>query len=200
MKNNSFLSKTKYAVLMLLTSCFGSVKSRPDDSTATKETNTANMPSIYSFQVKTLDGKTIDFSQYKGKKLLIVNTASKCGFTHQYEDLEKLNKQHGDKVTILGFPCNDFGAQEPGTNEEIGAFCQKNYGVSFQMFDKVDVKGEGKAPIYVWLTDKNKNGWNDKEPSWNFCKYLINEKGELVNFFGSSVEPMGKEMLDAINK
>lgn len=181
---------------MLLTSCFGTVKSRPDSA----QTKDSKMPSIYDYKVKALDGKTIDFSQYKGKKLLIVNTASKCGFTHQYEDLEKLHKLHGDKLTIVGFPCNDFGGQEPGSNEEIGAFCQKNYGVSFQMFDKVDVKGEGKAPIYEWLTDKNKNGWNDKEPSWNFCKYLIDEKGVLVNFFGSSVEPLGKEMLDAINK
>ena len=158
------------------------------------------MKTIYSFSVKTLEGHTIDFSQYKGKKLLIVNTASHCGFTPQYEDLEKLHKQYGDKVTVLGFPCNDFGAQEPGSNEEIGAFCKKNYGVSFQMFDKVHVKGNDKAPLYAWLTDIKQNGWNDKEPSWNFCKYLINEKGELVNFFGSSVGPMSEELLEAINK
>lgn len=182
---------------MLLTSCFSTVKSRPDSSQTKAD---AQMPSIYDFKIKTLDGKTIDFAQYKGKKLLIVNTASKCGFTPQYEDLEKLNKEYGSKITILGFPCNDFGGQEPGTNEEIGAFCQKNFGVTFQLFDKVDVKGEGKAPIYDWLTDPKKNGWNDKEPSWNFCKYLINEKGELVNFYGSGVKPFDKEIIDEINK
>ncbi len=198
MKKQLLFSLAALSVAMLMTSCFGKIKSRPENTTSTTE-NTNGM-SFYDFKLKTLDGKELDFSQFKGKKVLIINTASKCGFTPQYEDLEKLHETHGDKVTLIGFPCNDFGGQEPGTNEEIGAFCSKNYGVKFQMMDKVDVKGKNISPLYTWLTDKNKNGWNDQAPSWNFCKYLINEKGELVNFFGSSVNPMGKEILEAINK
>src|SRR5687767_8038154 len=121
--------------------------------------------SIYDFKVRSLDGKEIDFSAYKGKSLLIVNTASKCGFTSQYADLEKLYEEHGDKVTVLGFPANNFLWQEPGSNDEIASFCQKNYGVTFQMFEKISVKGRDQHPLYQWLTAKT-----GKIPSWNFCK------------------------------
>ncbi len=156
--------------------------------------------SLYDFKVKSLEGKVVDLSIYKGKKVVILNTASKCGFTPQYADWEAFYKSHKDKVVVLGFPSNEFGGQEPGSDSEISSFCQKNYGVSFPMFSKVVVKGDGKCDLYKWLTTKELNGWNDKEPSWNFCKYLINEKGELVNFFASKVKPDSEEFLAAINK
>jgi glutathione peroxidase len=157
--------------------------------------------SFYDFKVKSLDGKqTIDFSIYKGKKVVLLNVASKCGFTPQYADWEKFHKENGGNVVVLGFPANEFGGQEPGSNDEIGAFCQKNYGVSFQMFEKVVVKGQSKHPLYQWLSTKDLNGWNDKEPSWNFCKYLVNEKGELTNFFASNVKPSSAEFQAALKK
>lgn len=154
--------------------------------------------SIYDFKLMDINGQEVDFSQFKGKKLLLVNVASKCGYTPQYTDLQKLHEQYGEKVTIIGFPANNFGGQEPGSNEEIAEFCSTNYGVTFKMMDKVSVKGADKAPLYRWLSDKDMNGWNDKEPSWNFCKYFINEKGELVKFFPSSVKPMDKDILSLI--
>ena len=161
--------------------------------------NTATPPAasdFYSFKVKTLDGGELDFATLKGKKVLIVNTASKCGYTPQYAGLEQLHQQYKDKnVVVIGFPANDFMAQEPGTNAEIGAFCSKNYGVTFPIMDKVTVVGGAKAPVYQWLSSKAKNGWNDQEPSWNFCKYLVNEKGELVSFFTSKTEPMSDEIV-----
>lgn len=154
--------------------------------------------SIYDFKMKDINGQEVDFSQFKGKKLLLVNVASKCGYTPQYEDLQKLHEQYGEKVTVIGFPANNFGGQEPGTNDEIKEFCSTKFGVTFKMMDKVSVKGADKAPLYRWLSDKDMNGWNDKEPSWNFCKYFINEKGELVKFFPSSVKPMDKDILALI--
>lgn len=154
--------------------------------------------SFYDFKMKDINGQEVDFSQFKGKKLLLVNVASKCGYTKQYEDLQKLHQEHGDEVTIIGFPANNFGGQEPGTNEEIKEFCSSKFGVTFMMMDKISVKGDDKAPLYKWLSDKNLNGWNDKEPTWNFCKYFINEKGELVKFFASSVKPMDEEILQLI--
>ncbi|MEM1134302.1 MAG: glutathione peroxidase [Bacteroidota bacterium] len=156
--------------------------------------NTMQSDSFYDFKVNAIDGQEIDFSIYKNKKILIVNTASKCGYTPQYEDLQWLHENHGDKVVILGFPANNFGGQEPGANEEIAGFCKKNYGVTFQMFEKVDVVGKNQHPLYQWLTIPEKNGWNEQAPTWNFCKYLINEKGELVKFFGSGVNP-GEESI-----
>ena len=183
--------------LSILFSCVTDIDhtSRPEDNSSSTGDS-----SFYSFKVKSLEGEEIDFSKYKGKKVLIVNTASKCGFTPQYEELQKLHIQHGDKVTVLGFPCNQFGGQEPGTSAQIGEFCKKNYGVSFQLFEKVDVKGDHQHPLYKWLTTKSLNGWNDKAPGWNFCKYLINEKGELVDFYGSTVSPTGKKILSGIEK
>jgi glutathione peroxidase len=154
--------------------------------------------SIYEFKMNDIDGKEIDFSTYKGKKLLLVNVASKCGYTPQYADLQELNEKYGDKVTILAFPANNFGGQEPGTSEDIKEFCSTNYGVTFQLFEKISVKGVDKHPLYRWLSDKNLNGWNNTEPSWNFCKYLINEKGELVKFFPSSVKPLDNELISLI--
>lgn len=155
--------------------------------------------SFYDFKIKALSGKeVIDFSQYKGKKVIILNVASKCGYTPQYADWEKFYEKNKDKFVVLGCPANDFMEQEPGSNDEIATFCQKNYGVTFQLFDKMHVVGAEKHPLYKWLSDKKLNGWNDKEPSWNFCKYLINEKGELTHFFASGVKPTDKEFLAAI--
>ncbi|MDX1902872.1 MAG: glutathione peroxidase [Thermonemataceae bacterium] len=172
-----------------------SIKSKPETAMA-QENNTKK--SFYDFQMKSIDGKMIDFSQYKGKKILLVNVASKCGYTPQYEQLQELHEKYGDKIVILGFPANNFMGQEPGSNEEIATFCQKNYGVTFQMFEKISVKGSDAHPLYQWLSDKSQNGWNEQAPSWNFCKYLINEQGELLKFYGSGVSPMGEEILSAI--
>ena len=148
--------------------------------------------SLYDFKMNALDGKTIDFGQYKGKSLLIVNTASKCGYTPQYAELQKLHEQFGDQVTILGFPANNFGGQEPGTNLQIAEFCQQNYGVTFQMFEKISVKGEDQHELYKWLKEKT-----GQEPNWNFCKYLVKSDG-TVTFLSSKVKPMDKQIMDAL--
>ncbi|HEY9007989.1 glutathione peroxidase [Ohtaekwangia sp.] len=149
--------------------------------------------SIYDFKMNSIDGDLIDFSRYKGKTLMIVNVASKCGFTKQYADLEKLHEQFGDKVTILGFPANNFGSQEPGSNAEIASFCQKNFGVKFQMFEKISVKGDDQSALYAWLKEKTGH-----EPTWNFCKYLVKPDG-TVKFYESKVNPLDKEIINEIN-
>ncbi|GAB1444573.1 MAG: glutathione peroxidase [Cyclobacteriaceae bacterium] len=151
--------------------------------------------SIYDFKMKSLSGEEINFSKYKGKNLLIVNTASKCGYTYQYADLEKLYDQLGGKAEILGFPANNFLWQEPGSNEEIAEFCQKNYGVKFQMFEKISVKGKDKHPLYRWLEAKS-----GKSPSWNFNKYVINKNGEVVGFFPAKVNPLDDQILSLLRK
>ncbi len=148
-----------------------------------------NAQSIHTFKVAGIDGKQINLAAYKGKKILIVNTASKCGYTPQYESLQKVYDQYKDKLVILGFPCNQFGGQEPGTNEEIAAFCKANYGVNFPLADKVDVKGANTAPIYQWLTQKAKNGVLDANISWNFNKFLLDENGKMIAYFPSNVKP-----------
>ncbi len=152
--------------------------------------------SIYDFKVEALTGGTIDFSKFKGKKILIVNTASQCGNTPQYADLEALYKKYDGKLVIVGFPANDFGKQEPGSNTEIHEFCTKNYSVTFPMAAKITVKGEDMAPIYKWLTEKKHNGFKDSEVKWNFQKYLINEKGQLIDV----IEPRTKANLPEIIK
>lgn len=151
--------------------------------------------SLYDLKMKSLDGKEIDFAQYRGKKLLIVNTASKCGKTPQYAGLEQLHEQYGDKVTVLGFPANNFFWQEPGTNEEIAAFCERNYGVKFQMFEKLSVKGGDQHPLYQWLQEKT-----GAKPDWNFAKYLVSADGETVTFFKAGVEPLDPKLLAKISK
>jgi glutathione peroxidase len=153
---------------------------------------------IYDFKVEALDGGTIDFSRFKGKKILIVNTASKCGYTPQYEALEKVYESHKDKLVIVGFPANNFLAQEPGTNAEIGAFCKKNYGVTFPMAAKISVKGGSMAPIYQWLTDEKHNHFKSSSVKWNFQKYLIDENGHLIGVFEPGVKPDAPELLAAI--
>ncbi|PZF73635.1 glutathione peroxidase [Taibaiella soli] len=156
--------------------------------------------SIYDFKVAGLTGNTIDFSQFKGKKILIVNTASKCGFTPQYKDLEALYEKYKDKLVIVGFPSNNFLWQEPGSNDEINSFCEKNYGVSFPMAAKISVKGRDMAPVYQWLTNKDYNHYKSSSVKWNFQKYLINEKGELVAIFSSATKPSDPDVISAIEK
>jgi glutathione peroxidase len=153
---------------------------------------TAPIDSIYDFKINSIDGQQIDFSQFKGKNILIVNVASKCGYTPQYAELEKLHEDFGDKVVVLGFPANNFGGQEPGTNNEIAEFCQKNYGVKFQMFEKVSVKGDDQHALFQWL--KARTG---EEPTWNFCKYLVKPDG-TVKFFSSKVKPLDSQIVDAL--
>lgn len=148
--------------------------------------------SLYDFKINSLEGKEIDFAQYKGKTLLIVNVASKCGYTPQYTDLQKLHELYGSKVTILGFPANNFGQQEPGTSAEISDFCKKNYGVTFQMFEKISVKGDDQHPLYAWLKEKT-----GQEPTWNFCKYLVKPDG-TVKFFNSKVKPLDTQITDEL--
>lgn len=160
------------------------------------ETNGRRMqPTIHQFKVKSLDGGEINFADFKGKKILIVNTASKCGYTPQYSELQKLYQGYGDRLVIVGFPSNDFGKQEPGSAAEIIEFCQKNYGVSFPMAEKVTVRGESAHPIYQWLTQKSLNGVLDAEIKWNFGKFLIDEQGKVMAYYPSKVSPVSEEIL-----
>ena len=156
--------------------------------------------SIYDFEFKTLQGEDIVLSNYKGRKMLIVNTASECGYTPQYKELQELYDKHGDKLVVLGFPANNFGGQEPGSNQEIATFCEKNYGVTFPVFEKISVAGEDTHPLYKYLGSKELNGVTDEKPNWNFCKYLIDENGKVQAFFNSKVTPMSNEMLTAIHQ
>jgi len=156
--------------------------------------------SIYDFKVTALDGSIIDFSQFKGKKILIVNTASRCGYTPQYKALEQLYERYKDKLVIVGFPSNNFLFQEPGSNEKIATFCKENYGVTFPMAAKVHVKGRKMAPIYYWLTEKQYNGYKDSKVTWNFQKYLINEQGELVKIFSPDTAPDSPEVISAVEQ
>jgi glutathione peroxidase len=162
---------------------------------------TYGQQSFYDFKVKDIDGKEFDFASLKGKKVLVVNTASKCGFTPQYKQLEELYKNYGgDKFTIIGFPANNFLHQEPGSDQEISNFCQKNYGVTFKMMSKISVKGNDMAPIYQWLTSKSKNGVTDSKVKWNFQKYLIDENGHLVDVIAPNVKPDDEKIVNWIKK
>jgi glutathione peroxidase len=169
------------------------VESRPKS-----QENNMSATSFYDFKVKTIDGKDFDLKSLKGKKVLIVNTASECGFTPQYKDLQALHEKYKEKLTIIGFPANNFGGQEPGSNTEIKGFCEKNYGVTFQMMEKISVKGSDMHPLYKWLSTKEQNGWNNETPNWNFCKYLIDENGQLLKFFNSSVKPMSSDITSVL--
>ena len=156
----------------------------------------SNMKTLHEFKSKTLDGKEFNFADLKGKKILIVNTASECGYTPQYKDLQALYEKYSSKnFVIIGFPCNDFGGQESGTETEIKSFCTKNYGVTFQMMGKVSI---GTSPIYQWLTHKTENGVLDATVKWNFNKFLVDEKGHLVKYLPSSVKPMDTEITNWI--
>jgi glutathione peroxidase len=166
--------------------------------TFSKPMNTAAIGSLHDFKMKSLDGKDVDLSQYKGKKVVILNVASKCGYTPQYADWQKFHEAHSDKIVVLGFPANNFLSQEPGSSSDIATFCQKNYGVTFQMFEKVDVVGKSQHPLFKWLSQKDLNGWNEQAPSWNFCKYVVDENGKLTNFFASKIKPDNEEFKKAV--
>jgi glutathione peroxidase len=150
--------------------------------------------SIYNISINNINGLQIDLSTFKGKKILIVNTASECGFTGQYADLEKLYKTYKDQLVVIGVPCNQFGGQEPGTLVEIQSFCQVNYGVTFLLTEKVDVKGDNQHPLYKWLTNKELNGVKNSSVKWNFQKYLIDENGNYIDYFYSLTKPMSSKI------
>ena len=154
---------------------------------------------FYDFKVKTLEGKEFDFASLKGKKVMIVNTASKCGNTPQYKDLEEVYEKYQPNLVIIGFPANNFGSQEPGTAIEIRNFCTENYGVTFPMMEKISVKGKDMAPLYKWLTSKSKNGILDSEVKWNFQKYLIDETGKLVAVIDPKEKPTSDKVLSWIS-
>ena len=157
--------------------------------------------SLHQFTVEALEGESFDFSTLKGKKIMVVNTASKCGLTPQYKDLQALYEEYGsDKFVIVGFPANNFMSQEPGSNEEIAAFCERNYGVTFPMMAKIDVKGKDIHPVYAFLTQKEKNGVMDSKVSWNFQKYLVNEEGVLEKVISPRTSPKDEEIIAWITK
>ncbi|MCL4138832.1 UNVERIFIED_CONTAM: hypothetical protein GTU68_047546 [Idotea baltica] len=152
------------------------------------------MTSIYDININSLQGKPIDLSTYKNKFLLFVNVASKCGFTPQYKDLEELHKTYKDNLVVIGVPCNQFGSQEPGNSDEIEEFCQVNYGVSFLITEKVDVKGTNQHPLFSWLTNKDYNGKKSSSVKWNFQKYLVDKDGKLVDYFFSITKPLSSKI------
>jgi len=149
---------------------------------------------FFRLQATLNSGKPFSFEALKGKHVLLVNTASDCGYTGQYDDLEKLHQQYKHKLVILGFPANDFGGQEPGGDDAIAEFCRVNYGVTFPLFQKEPVKGTNKQPVFKWLTNATLNGWNNQEPAWNFCKYLVSPAGVLLHVYSSAVSPLGTEI------
>jgi len=184
------------SVILLLSS---QVQAQTSKNKISKTDKAMAKENIYQFKVQDLSGDTFDFASLKGKKVMIVNTASKCGLTPQYKDLEAIYKEYKDKgFVIVGFPANNFASQEPGTNKEIETFCQQNYGVTFPMMDKVSVKGDDMCEVYKFLTQKSKNGLQDSEVEWNFQKYLINEKGELVKVIKPRTLPTDPEVINWI--
>ncbi|MFP5042254.1 glutathione peroxidase [Parasediminibacterium sp. JCM 36343] len=162
--------------------------------------NVKPIDSLYALQVNDNHKQPFSFAQYKGKKILLVNTASNCGYTAQYNELESLYKQYKDKLVVIGFPANDFQGQEPGSDTAIAQFCKLNYGVSFPLMAKsIVIKGNGQNSVYQWLTDPAKNGWCSQPPVWNFCKYLIDENGVLTHFFNQNISPLDKRVVAAVN-
>lgn len=165
--------------------------------TTTKKSKAGKMD-FYELKANTIGGEEVDFAQFKGKKVMVVNTASECGFTPQLEALEALHRKYGDQLQIIGIPTDDFGGQEPLEGEEIKTFCERNYGVSFLMLDKATTKGTDKHPVFRWLTEKEKNGRKSSRIWWNFQKYLVDEKGELVDYFLSTTKPDSPKILKKI--
>ncbi len=195
MTNRQKFLKAVYPVFMWFTKLTGT------NSAKLENPNKAPAVDFYTLKDTLSNGTAFDFAQLKGKKVLLVNTASNCGYTNQYDDLQKLHEQYGDSLTILGFPANDFKEQEKGTDEEIAQFCKLNFGVTFPLMKKSSViKGNVQNAVFKWLSDATQNGWNEKQPTWNFSKYLVNTKGELVNYFDPSVSPLSDEVITAIKK
>jgi glutathione peroxidase len=194
MTNRQKFLKAVYPVLMWWTKLTGK---NSKELSGTKEAPV----SFYTQKTVLINGDTLDLATLKGKKILLVNTASECGYTNQYDDLQKLSQDYKDKLVVLGFPANDFKEQEKGTNEDIASFCKLNFGVTFPLMQKSTVvRSPQQHPVFQWLTDSTKNGWNNKYPTWNFSKYLVNEKGILTNYFDPSVSPLSDAVIKAINK
>jgi glutathione peroxidase len=185
--------KTMYPAIMWVS------KSNGKKQIQTNTKNAAPAVSFYTLTAKDINGNDFNFANLKGKKVLIVNTASNCGFTAQYEALEQLSHQFANKLVIVGFPANDFKEQEAADNSQISNFCKKNYGVTFPLMEKSKViKGNLQNEVYQWLSDRSLNGWCHQEPAWNFCKYLINEEGVLTHYFPMTIDPLSKEVISAI--
>ena len=169
--------------------------------TNTKALSGSKAPAVSFYDLKgiLINGDTLDFAKLKGKKIMLVNTASDCGYTNQYDDLQKLADRYKDKLMVIGFPANDFKQQEKGSDNEIAQFCKLNFGVTFPLMQKsIVVKSTGQNPVFQWLTDAAKNGWNDKAPTWNFSKFLVDEKGILIRYFDPSVSPLSSAVIKAI--
>jgi len=177
-------------IIGIITSIILSVFFITNSNKTTMNTNS----SLYDISINSINGELIDLKSFKGKKILFVNTASECGFTGQYADLEKLHKKYEDKLVVIGVPCNQFGGQEPGTLTEIKTFCEVNYGVTFLLTEKVDVKGDNQHPLYAWLTNKEKNGLKSSSVKWNFQKYLIDENGNYIDFYYSITKPLSSKI------
>ncbi|HBK82194.1 MAG TPA: glutathione peroxidase [Flavobacterium sp.] len=193
----------KSLFVMLLSTLFFSCENKAQEKALTPSSKTTTMTkeTIYQFKVTDLYGDTFDFASLKGKKVMIVNTASECGLTPQYKDLETIYKKYKNKnFVIVGFPANNFGSQEPGSNKEIAAFCEKNYGVSFPMMSKISVKGDDMHEVYKFLTQKSKNGIEDSDVEWNFQKYLISENGTLDQVISPRVLPTDETVIQWIEK
>lgn len=192
-----FNKALKLGIIATLTGCFFGKTKTVDSQTIQ---NASPKSPFYNIKIQSLEGKEIQLSEFKGKKILIVNTASECGFTPQYEELQKLQEKYADQLVIIGTPCNQFGGQEPGDASQIKTFCQKNYGVTFLMTEKLDVKGPKQHELYQWLSEKSVNGVLDSEVSWNFNKYLLNKQGKLLAYFPSTTGPLSNSITSLIEK
>jgi glutathione peroxidase len=195
MSSRQNVLKKFYPVLTSVTRFFGVNNKVVLPSTVASPTS-----SVYAIPFELINGDTVSLSVYKGKKIVVVNTASDCGYTGQYEELQKLYEQRKDEIVIVGFPANDFKQQEKGSNQEIAAFCKKNYGVEFPLAMKTTViKNEKQHLIFKWLSDPTQNGWNTQAPSWNFSKYIIDEEGKLIGYFDPGVSPLGNDFTKILN-
>jgi glutathione peroxidase len=187
--------KSFYPVLTSVTRFFG-----VNSKVVLPKTVSDPVTSVYTIPFELINGDTADLSAYRGKKIVVVNTASDCGYTGQYEELQKLYAQRKEDIVIIGFPANDFKQQEKGSNEEIASFCKKNYGVDFPLAMKTTViKSADQHPIFKWLSDQKQNGWNEQAPSWNFSKYIIDEQGKLIGYFDPGVSPLGNDFINVLN-
>jgi len=187
--------RTVYPLLMFFSRSFGN-----RSKVLINHKNIQPLQPFYNLSIRLNNGTTLSFDSLKGRKLLLVNTASDCGYTNQYSDLQKLHEQYHDVLTVIAFPANDFKEQEKGSDKEIAQFCKINYGVTFPLIKKSSViKGNSQNEVYQWLSNKNLNGWNDQQPTWNFSKYLINEEGALTNYFAPFISPLSKDVIAAIN-
>tara|TARA_B100001142_G_scaffold36085_1_gene31813 strand:- start:273 stop:809 length:537 start_codon:yes stop_codon:yes gene_type:complete len=153
---------------------------------------------FYSIKFKNILGEDKSFKEFSGKKILVVNVASYCGYTKQYKDLQKLQDSYGDKLQVIAFPCNDFGSQEPGSDSQISQFCESNYNIKFPVMSKINIRKKPIHPVYEWLTNSNLNGWNNSKPRWNFYKYLVDENGNLIKSFGSNTSPLSPEVIQSL--